>query len=59
MISAYRGGHLYTHEFRHVVINVHAPGLTQTDVLEGKAPCYYSVFHRGTPKPSMSPRGSH
>ncbi|KAJ7904540.1 hypothetical protein B0H14DRAFT_2663372 [Mycena olivaceomarginata] len=44
-----RGGHFYTHEFRHVVIDIHAPGLTQTDVLEGKASCYIVCFTEARP----------
>ncbi|KAF8166591.1 hypothetical protein K438DRAFT_1857002 [Mycena galopus ATCC 62051] len=30
--------------FRHVVIDVHAPGLTRDDLLNGRAPCYITGF---------------
>ncbi|KAJ7160109.1 hypothetical protein C8R46DRAFT_1353890 [Mycena filopes] len=38
------GGLGWLNNFRHVVVDVHAPGLSQTDALNGKARCYIVSF---------------
>ncbi|KAJ7160095.1 hypothetical protein C8R46DRAFT_1194548 [Mycena filopes] len=38
------GGLGNSHEFRHVVIDLYAPGLSKDDRLNGKAPCYIVGF---------------
>ncbi|KAJ7078583.1 hypothetical protein B0H15DRAFT_933751 [Mycena belliarum] len=38
------GGMRSNHPFRHAIIDIHAPGLTPADRLNGKAPCYIVGF---------------
>ncbi|KAJ7146231.1 hypothetical protein C8R44DRAFT_10072 [Mycena epipterygia] len=38
------GGLRHLHDFRHVIIDVHAPNLSRADLLDGKAPCYIVGF---------------
>ncbi|KAJ6484348.1 hypothetical protein C8R47DRAFT_1321448 [Mycena vitilis] len=50
--------------FRHVIIDIHAPGLSHEDLLNGKAPCYLVGFsegqkHRCARKVPVLPLGSY
>ncbi|KAJ7464827.1 hypothetical protein B0H11DRAFT_2051554 [Mycena galericulata] len=38
------GGVVYPPDFRHVILDVEAPGLSREDLLNGKAPCYIVDF---------------
>ncbi|KAJ7439233.1 hypothetical protein FB451DRAFT_1415871 [Mycena latifolia] len=55
------GGLKSTAPFRHAIIDVHAPGVSREDVLNGKAPCYIVGFseararHRCMRKVPLSP----
>ncbi|KAF7337840.1 hypothetical protein MVEN_02006900 [Mycena venus] len=42
--------------FRHVIIDIHAPGLSREDLLNGKAPCYITCFSEAHVKHSCTRR---
>ncbi|KAJ7913555.1 hypothetical protein B0H13DRAFT_491393 [Mycena leptocephala] len=63
--GVHRGGLGNFDNFRHVIIDVHVPGLSQEDLLNGKAPCYVVGFseayatHYCTRKLPILPLGSY
>jgi hypothetical protein len=63
--GVHRGGLGNFDNFRHVIIDVHAPGLSREDLLNGKAPCYIVGFseayatHHCTRKLPILPLGSY
>ncbi|KAK7038223.1 hypothetical protein R3P38DRAFT_3262682 [Favolaschia claudopus] len=45
-----------TREFRHAIVDLFAPGLTEKDALNGKAPCYLVGFSEASANHSCTPR---